>query len=194
MSQAAAVAWDGQPNKGVALPFGLVRRAPLRRRLWCSWSRWSWSVATSQPWVRRRNQRRQTPRNAAADNQDVSQRYRFLEQYRATDDPTKPELLTQYQVGCRETVKITLEKPQGAPELQRSKGTRDLYGACRKAFQGSRHRGGSQLQKDRFQDDHGHPAVQDPAASRTDGPLPPTGPLSSTAGSELDPRQAASTS
>ena len=62
------------------------------------------------------------PAESAADNQDVSQRYRFLEQYSATDDPTKPELLTQYQVGFRETVKITLEKPQGAPELQRSKG------------------------------------------------------------------------
>ena len=62
------------------------------------------------------------PAASAADNQNVSQRYRFLEQYSATDDPTKPELLTQYQVGCRETVKITLEKPQGAPELQRSKG------------------------------------------------------------------------
>ena len=62
------------------------------------------------------------PAEPAADNQDVSQRYRFLERYSATDDPTKPELLTQYKVACSETVKITLEKPQGAPELQRSKG------------------------------------------------------------------------
>ena len=41
------------------------------------------------------------PAEPAADNQDVSQRYRFLERYSATDDPTKPELLTQYQVGIQ---------------------------------------------------------------------------------------------
>ena len=62
------------------------------------------------------------PAEPAADNQDVSLRYRFLERYSASDDPTRPELLTQYQVGIRETVKITLEKPQGAPDLQRSTG------------------------------------------------------------------------
>ena len=56
------------------------------------------------------------PAEPAAEKQDVSQRYRFLERYSATDDPTKPELLTQYQVGFRETVKVTREKPQGAPD------------------------------------------------------------------------------
>jgi len=62
------------------------------------------------------------PAEPAADNQDVSLRYRFLERYSANDDPTRPELLIQYQVGIRETVKITFEKPQGAPDLQRTTG------------------------------------------------------------------------
>ena len=52
----------------------------------------------------------------AAEKQDVSQRYRFLERYGANDDPTRPELLVQYQVGFRETIKVTREKPQGAPD------------------------------------------------------------------------------
>ncbi len=56
------------------------------------------------------------PAEPAAEKQDVSQRYRFLERYSATDDPTKPELLTQYQVAFRETIKVTREKPQGAPD------------------------------------------------------------------------------
>lgn len=56
------------------------------------------------------------PEEPAADKQDLSQRYRFVERYSATDDPTKPELLTQYRVGFRETIKVTREKPQGAPD------------------------------------------------------------------------------
>jgi hypothetical protein len=56
------------------------------------------------------------PAEAATEKQDVSQRYRFLERYGATDDPTRPELLIQYQVGIRETIKVTREKPQGAPD------------------------------------------------------------------------------
>ncbi|HWT83580.1 MAG TPA: hypothetical protein VN648_32830, partial [Candidatus Methylomirabilis sp.] len=56
------------------------------------------------------------PAEPALDKQDVSQRYRFLERYGATDDPTRPELLVQYQVGFRETIKVTREKPQGAPD------------------------------------------------------------------------------
>jgi len=62
------------------------------------------------------------PAEPAAENQDVSLRYRFLERYSATEDPTKPDLLTQYQVGCRETVKVTREKPQGAPDQQQTVG------------------------------------------------------------------------
>ena len=56
------------------------------------------------------------PADAGAEKQDLSQRYRFLERYSATDDPTKPELLTQYQVGFKENIKVTREKPQGAPD------------------------------------------------------------------------------
>jgi hypothetical protein len=56
------------------------------------------------------------PAEPASDKQDVSQRYRFLERYGATDDPARPELLVQYQVGFRETIKVTREKPQGAPD------------------------------------------------------------------------------
>src|SRR5208337_1819401 len=50
------------------------------------------------------------------DAEALSARYHFLETYTATADPAKPELLSQYEVGCRETVKVTREKPQGAPE------------------------------------------------------------------------------
>jgi hypothetical protein len=56
------------------------------------------------------------PAELAAEKQDLSQRYHFLEHYSATDDPTKPESLTQYQVGIRENIKVTREKPQGAPD------------------------------------------------------------------------------
>ena len=60
------------------------------------------------------------PRGTGRGQPGREPRYRFLERYSATDDPTKPELLTQYRVGFRETVKVTREKPQGAPDLQRS--------------------------------------------------------------------------
>ncbi len=53
------------------------------------------------------------PAEPASGKQDVSQRYRFLERYSTTDDPTRPELLLQYQVGFRENIKRTREKPQG---------------------------------------------------------------------------------
>lgn len=56
------------------------------------------------------------PAEPAAEKQDLSQRYHLLERYSATDDPTRPELLTQYRVGFRETIKVTREKPQGAPD------------------------------------------------------------------------------
>jgi len=56
------------------------------------------------------------PAEPAAEKQDVSQRYRFLERYSATDDPTRPESLIQYRVGVRENIKLTREKPQGAPQ------------------------------------------------------------------------------
>ena len=51
-----------------------------------------------------------------ADPEALSARYRFLESYAVAEDPAKPELLTQYQIGSRETIKVTRDKPQGAPE------------------------------------------------------------------------------
>ena len=50
------------------------------------------------------------------DAEALSARYHFLETYTAIADPAKPELLSQYEVGCIETVKVTRAKPQGAPE------------------------------------------------------------------------------
>ena len=56
------------------------------------------------------------PPEAATDKQDLSKRYRLLERYSPTDEPARPELLTQYQVGLRETIKRTRERPQAAPD------------------------------------------------------------------------------
>jgi hypothetical protein len=60
----------------------------------------------------------QEPAAKAADQQGdaqaLSMHYRFSERY--TDDPAKPDLLSQYQVASRDTVKVTTDKPQGAPE------------------------------------------------------------------------------
>ena len=54
------------------------------------------------------------------DPEALSARYHFMETYSAAGDPARPELLNQYQVGCRETVKVTREKPQGAPDHDES--------------------------------------------------------------------------
>ncbi|AMV36391.1 hypothetical protein [Planctomyces sp. SH-PL62] len=48
--------------------------------------------------------------------QPLSLRYRFGERYTETPDPTRPEWMTQYQVGVREKIKVAREKPQGAPD------------------------------------------------------------------------------
>jgi hypothetical protein len=55
------------------------------------------------------------PDGASGDVQALSAHYRFLEQY--TEDPSKADLLNRYQVGCLETVKITRDKAQAAPEV-----------------------------------------------------------------------------
>jgi hypothetical protein len=47
--------------------------------------------------------------------QALSSRYRFIEKYGIEDDPTRPELITQYQVGVRRTMKQSREKAQAAP-------------------------------------------------------------------------------
>jgi hypothetical protein len=46
----------------------------------------------------------------------LSYRYRFIEKYGLTEEPARPELITQYRVGIRETQKTEREKPQGAPD------------------------------------------------------------------------------
>lgn len=51
----------------------------------------------------------------SGDTQALSAHYHFVERY--TDDPTKAGLLNQYQVGYRETAKVTRENPQGAPTV-----------------------------------------------------------------------------
>ncbi len=50
----------------------------------------------------------------------LSARYRFLERYSPEEDPTQPELVTEYQVGIRQTLKAVREKLQGAPERKES--------------------------------------------------------------------------
>ncbi len=56
----------------------------------------------------------------------LSVRYRFLERYSPEEDPTQPELVTQYQVGIRQTLKSVREKLQGAPE-RRESWTQTIY-------------------------------------------------------------------
>ena len=61
-----------------------------------------------------RSSRPRRPEAPEADAQALSAHYHFVEKY--TDDPAKTDLLNQYQVGYRETVKITRDKAQGRPE------------------------------------------------------------------------------
>jgi hypothetical protein len=60
------------------------------------------------------------PRPAERADEGVSAHYKFLERYATTEDPAKPDQLVQYQVGTRETTKVTQEKPQGAPEVNQT--------------------------------------------------------------------------
>jgi len=46
----------------------------------------------------------------------LSARYRFIEKYNPNGDPDRPELVSQYRVGMRETQKTLREKTQGAPD------------------------------------------------------------------------------
>jgi hypothetical protein len=43
-------------------------------------------------------------------------RYRFAEKYSPNEDPSRPELLVQYQVGANESYRIEEERAQGAPQ------------------------------------------------------------------------------
>jgi hypothetical protein len=56
------------------------------------------------------------PAPADGSAQPLSLRYRFSEKYDPNGDPSRPELLVQYQVGALETIRIETEKPQGAPD------------------------------------------------------------------------------
>jgi hypothetical protein len=51
----------------------------------------------------------------------LSVRYRFSETYSVDEKPAKPELIGSYQVGSLETVRVEVEKAQGAPD--RNEGT-----------------------------------------------------------------------
>jgi hypothetical protein len=50
----------------------------------------------------------------------LSVRYRFVETYGVEEDPSQPDLITQYQVGVRENFKSVREKAQGAPDRTES--------------------------------------------------------------------------
>lgn len=56
------------------------------------------------------------PVTALGADEALSMRYRFLEKYGVEQDPSQPDVLTEYQVGIRETLKSVREKPQGAPD------------------------------------------------------------------------------
>ncbi len=43
-------------------------------------------------------------------------RYRFIERYAPTEDGAKPEVITQYRVAIRETIKTSVDNPQGTPQ------------------------------------------------------------------------------
>ena len=52
---------------------------------------------------------------AASSNDALSTRYRLIEKYALSANPATPEVLTQYQVATRETIKMAREQPQGTP-------------------------------------------------------------------------------
>jgi hypothetical protein len=60
------------------------------------------------------------PAAPPAATEGLSVRYRFQERYALAEDAAKPGLLNQYYVGTRETIKITTDKPKGAPDVQQS--------------------------------------------------------------------------
>ena len=43
-------------------------------------------------------------------------RYRFIERYALTEDGARPEVITQYRVAIRETIKTSIDNPQGTPQ------------------------------------------------------------------------------
>ena len=66
--------------------------------------------------TRRSKSRPPIPSDQPGEAQALSLRYHFSERYSAQEDPQKPETLTQYRVGSRDTLSVVREKPQGAPD------------------------------------------------------------------------------
>jgi hypothetical protein len=73
--------------------------------IWCAGDAWSQEPGQPAP----------AP-PAAGSDQPLSLRYRFVEKYSLAEDPNRPELLVQYQVGADETYRVETERPQGAPQ------------------------------------------------------------------------------
>lgn len=53
---------------------------------------------------------------AADEVEALSVRYRFVERYSLAPDPAHPELVNQYRVGTRDTLKVMQDKLQGTPD------------------------------------------------------------------------------
>ena len=53
---------------------------------------------------------------ASPPGNDLSTRYRFLERYSPTEEKPRPELVGQYRVAIRETVREVIENLRGAPD------------------------------------------------------------------------------
>jgi hypothetical protein len=56
------------------------------------------------------------PAQPPESDEPLSTKYRFTEKYGVVEDPTKPELITQYMVASVETIRTDTETAQGAPE------------------------------------------------------------------------------
>jgi hypothetical protein len=56
----------------------------------------------------------------SGDAPPLSARYRFIERYTVEADPKRPEALSQYRVGSRDTVRVVRDRPQGTPERDES--------------------------------------------------------------------------
>jgi len=60
--------------------------------------------------------RDQQKQSAPESSEALSVRYRFSERYSSKEDPSRRDVITQYQVGVVDTWKKVREKPQGAPD------------------------------------------------------------------------------
>ena len=69
----------------------------------------------------------------------------FLRGYSVEPDAKKPDALTQYQVGSRETVKVVRDRPQGAPDRVESNLQMIYTERAAKVSREARERGGPSL-------------------------------------------------